>query len=157
MKKSIKKYKRIVKELNKEDFLNILDFYLFNCPVRFENGKNVSAKGKTFEKRKITGVSLKKLLNKMRSVNNVKIIFDEKINKNKYKSLDGNYIILVENKSIGKTRSIFYMIRNMLAHGQFEYKSNILFGDNTHSKEIRAIVKLNICILYEWISLVENS
>lgn len=47
-------------------FLNILDFYLFKCPVKLKNNNCVSVRADTFEKLGFTGANLTTLLNKIK-------------------------------------------------------------------------------------------
>lgn len=161
----MKNYKRGVKGLGKQEFLDILDFYLFNCPVKFNESNKVSVLGKSFDE---LGVNLKKLYKQIEKTN-VKIIvvksiensnntYNSKINiiclkgtKNKKEKKKNKDLIVKD-----KTQRIFYAIRCALAHGNFKFERNHLMGTNVYRKDIKATFNLHYNILMEWIGLVND-
>ena len=173
----MKKYKLL--ENYTDEFIKIIDFYVFNCPVKFSNGNKVSQKADLFEKRNISGNKLTKLLNKIKSKNDISIVFLNKnkvVNKNEKKDITvqeieennkqikniikeiekKNYIVLYENKDIGKCKSIFYYIRNSLAHGDFEIKGKRISGCSCNKSKINGEYKIETSKLIEWIDLINN-
>ena len=121
------------------NFQTILRFYLFECPVTTESvkkkkkiKKHVSARGIPLERQGWSGNALNTLLAAMKrnASSSLKymvvapssdvgtVVRNEEALSTQS---DPNFELLVfkENSSLGKTKSIFYMIRNAFAHGSF--------------------------------------
>ena len=150
-----------------KSFAKILNFYLFNCPVyNKDSKKSTSVRGKTFKDRKIQKGELISLLNAMKGkidyyevVSSLRTVESsvkeyEKNNKNK------QFLIFKENQSLGKTQSIFYAIRNALAHGSFSTEminnEKYYYFENKSNKCIEAQFELKENVLLEWIKLVNK-
>lgn len=152
-----------------KNFFKILDFYLFNCPVSIK-GKKVSKRAKSFEEYKISNTDLTKLLKMMKKDlvdSNYRILKnDEDIEKTRLqleKSSGLNdeyyeYVIFKENTEIGKTRTIYYSIRNALAHGSFSTKDirrgRIYCFEASKDGKIKAQIRLKDKTLLKWIDLI---
>ena len=70
------------------------------------------------------------------------------------------YVVFKEDKDIGCTRTIFYSIRNSLAHGNFEVQSKkgtkFYYFETNKNGEIRSKMRLSEGLLIEWIHLFKN-
>ncbi|MCD7891532.1 MAG: hypothetical protein LUG26_07305 [Ruminococcus sp.] len=66
-------------------------------------------------------------------------------------------ICFVENSEIGKIRSVFYVIRNALAHGSFSVYNNnskpVYYFQSDRNGEIRSQIRLKESTLLQWIKL----
>ena len=159
---------------NDKNFQRIIDFYLFNCPVTMEGQKNkkpikkkVSKRAITFENKRWTGNLLTSLLRIMKN----HIIFEETATPEAVKSSsekmeiesnqsDPYFEMIVYYPTIGKTKSIFYSIRNAFAHGSFsvvkEGKESVYFLETEKDGNFRARIRLKEKTLLNWIELFEN-
>lgn len=151
---------------NSLNFQKILDFYLFGCPVIIRK-KKVSQRGETFEKMNVTGTKLTSLLKDMKrnteyhcvhSEQSVEKIF-ETINSNSSFSDDYfNLIVFIENMEIGKTKTIFYYIRNAFAHGDFSVEcvegKYIYTLRSQKNGKIKGMFRIKETTLLSWIDLV---
>ena len=156
------------------NFQRILEFYLFNCPVLFQkkkNGKRVSQRGLTFEERGITDRSLTKLLSEMKAKSASGTLlyqcletsssdFIQIEQQNRGHDLNFEMVIFVENSDLKKTRTIFYAIRNALAHGSFSVsgtgEKRTYCIENRKDGVLKARIRLREKTLLNWIELVEK-
>lgn len=154
-----------------KDFINILDFYLFNCPVR-RYGKiinptgnpryintfpKVSVRGKTFAERGIEGQKLRTLRSAMRRSPNGKIYDKSLSNENDIltESLckPGEICLTLKNENISQVDAIFYAIRNSLAHGSFCIDDDYYYFESRNNGKLKARIRLKESTLLYWISL----
>lgn len=154
-----------------KNFIKILDFYLFNSPVR-HYGKitnptgnpryintfpKVSVRGKTFAERGIEGQKLRTLRSKMRRSPNGKIYDKSLSNENDIliESLrKGEICLTLKNDSISQVDAIFYAIRNSLAHGSFCIDDYYYYYFESRNKgKLKARIRLKESTLLYWISL----
>lgn len=151
-------------------FIKILDFYLFNSPVR-HYGKitnptgnpryintfpKVSVRGKTFAERGIEGQKLRTLRSKMRRSPNGKIYDKSLSNENDIliESLrKGEICLTLKNDSISQVDAIFYAIRNSLAHGSFCIDDDYYYFESRNKGKLKARIRLKESTLLYWISL----
>lgn len=154
---------------NDKRFQTILDFYLFHCPVE-KKGKKVSNRAKSFEEYKIRDTGLTKLLNLMKKdfiAGTYRILKSEedvekvRIQLEKSSGLKDDYyefIILKEDREIGKTRSIYYAIRNAFAHGSFSIKNTakdrIYYFESSKDGKIKSQIRLKEKTLLNWITFI---
>lgn len=158
-------------QIGKSNFLRIVDFYLFNCPVYNKvQISRVSVMGKTFEERHITGKRLTTLLKDMRNMvetfklvdgkEDIENVLEAETKKLKYKSDAFQIVCFIENSDLGQTKTIFYSIRNALAHGAFSVKSikkeKYYYFENRNRGKVKAQLKIKESTLLEWIKLVEK-
>lgn len=156
---------------NNKNFLRIVDFYLFNCPVDKKSKTNqISVRNETFKGRKITDKTLRALLVDMKrcidyyeTVNLHDNVQDKVIaieSSRKFSNNDFQLAVFCENTDLGKTKTIYYTIRNALAHGAFSIKKsskdNIYFFENKYNGIIKAQFRLNESTLIKWIELVNK-
>lgn len=154
------------------NFQRILGFYLFSCPVLHQNNRTrVSQRGLTFEERGITDRSLTKLLSEMKAKsasgtllyqclgtgNNDFVQIEQQ---NRAHDLNFEMVIFVENSDLKKTRTIFYAIRNALAHGSFSVsgtgEKRTYCLENRNDGVLKARIRLREKTLLNWIELVEK-
>lgn len=139
--------------LSRKNFQKILRFYLFECPVQYNNGKTVSARGKTFKKRKLNGNALNSLIAAMRRSSNISIntVKDTPI------APEGKteYLIVRERYDMSIVNAYFYSVRNALAHGSFSYEKNHYIFENWHKGKLKAIGRIKEDTLIEWIKLCD--
>ena len=124
--------------IHNKEFEEILQFFLYECPVQYKDGRPVSARAITFEMAGVTDTKLTALgrrLKRLPSVknhfcevkNNVDFVTYEKEIKERQKGANHiEFMCCVPNSELGQTRSIFYSLRNALAHGSF----SIVTGTN---------------------------
>ncbi len=139
---------------------NLFEFFVVNCPVsRKRDGSYdfVSKKGKEFQKLNYVAQDYKKLLNAIKKDLNNDIVFTDKESINhveeeikktkKYRNTNFEYIGIIENPDYKKTKSIYYMIRNAFAHGDFEYDKGIYVLRSMRNNELKAIMRLKYSTL----------
>ena len=168
-----KKEKDLLLKYDK-DFIKIIDFYVFNCPVQDKDKCKVSQMSNTFEDRGIVGQKLSSLLKDI--VKRINTVFLSKIyeydtnNKTKYDMENTNkqlnklvkncnhteYMYLYENSSYGKLKSIFYYLRCSIAHGDFIIDNNYIIGQTKKKDTINCKYKISIKTLITLIDIVEN-
>lgn len=161
-----------------KNFIEILDFYLFNCPVR-RYGKidnpagnpryintfpKVSVRGKTFAERGIEGQNLRTLRSAMRRSSDGKIYDKTFTDENDIlqNSIDPigqpkrEICLTLKNENISQVDAIFYAIRNSLAHGSFCIDEEKYYYFETRNKgKLKARIRLKESTLLEWINLCE--
>ena len=168
-----KKEKDLLLKYDK-DFIKIIDFYVFNCPVQDGDKCKVSQMSNTFEDRGIVGQKLSSLLKDIGK--KINIVFLSKIyeydinNKTKHDVKSSNkqlnkliknctcneYMYLYENSSYGKLKSIFYYIRCSVAHGDFVINNKYIIGQAKKKDLINCKYKILIKTLTALIDIVEN-
>ena len=143
-----------------DNFIKIITFYLFECPV-----ENVSARGYEFSDLGWTNYYLRMLNSMMKDVtkiedNNWKLCNIKDIDYN-LKQIDRKKEYIVCNNGNGKTKSIFYAIRNAFAHGSFEIESNnkevFYHLRNLDNNTLKADLYLREETLISWISLFNTN
>lgn len=161
-----------------KNFIKILDFYLFNCPVR-HYGKitnpagnpryintfpKISVRGKTFAERGIEGQNLRTLRSAMRRSSDGKIYDKTFTDENDIlqNSIDPigqpkrEICLTLKNENISQVDAIFYAIRNSLAHGSFCVDEEKYYYFETRNKgKLKARIRLKESTLLEWINLCE--
>lgn len=163
---------------NDSNFLKIVDFYLFNCPCETEKGskKNgtkeyikVSKRATTLRSQGWTGGYLNTLLASMKhtacgrleyhTFNTSADISAEVRRIEKDGSIaDRNFemVAMSERSDMNKTSSIYYYIRNALAHGSFSLitdKGNcIYYFESARDGDIKAQIRLREETLLQWIN-----
>jgi len=157
-----------------KNFQRILDFYLFKCPVTIDGKrdkkpikKNVAQRAITFEEKRWTGNHLTALLRIMKG----NIVFEEVSTSELVEHLcekteidssqsDPHFEMIVYYPSVGKTKSIFYSIRNAFAHGSFSVVQNnkewVYYFESRTDKGLRARIRLKEKTLLSWIEQVEK-
>lgn len=138
-------------------FNEIIDFYLLNCPVVVNKNK-VCARAKSFAELGFCSQKLSKLLKVMNKDVNNRIFFDREPSEHKETNLkDVNYEIIscVEHGELKKTKSIFYAIRNGLAHGQYQIKQKVIVIEPSKNKK-KAFIRLKMATLIKWIGYIKN-
>ena len=137
--------------LNRQGFRTIIKFFLFECPVQYNYGKAVSARGISFEKRKLSNKALNSLIAAMRRSSDISIhtVKDNPI------APDGKneYLIVKEHSEMSVVNAYYYSIRNAFAHGSFSYENGIYLFENYRKGKLRAIGRIKEKTLLEWIKL----
>ncbi len=166
---------------NNKNFLKIIDFYLFNCPVYTIKGSNnhkvinnVSKHNKSFYDLNYKQQDFKKLLNKIRKPiksymeyyflendKNLESEFNIIVNNIKLKDPEYDFIIYKSLIPNNKTMSIFYAIRNAFAHGTFSIKTinqrkKIYYFESKNNNIIKARIRLKEKTLLNWIDFVNE-
>lgn len=162
-----------------KNFQRILDFYLFQCPCETKKGSKekdnityscVSMRGNTLRQRGWTGGHLNTLLSAMKDTTskqltyyhlpgNKNILSEVKsIEKNSTLS-DSNFemIVIAERSDMSLTSSIFYYIRNALAHGSFMVNGDIYSFESSKDGTTKAAIRLREETLLKWIKDVSLS
>lgn len=144
------------------NFIKILDFYLFNCPVYFPKMKKVVSHRATIFEKTVWKDNLTTLLSEMKrniAYQPVKSNDDVEVIRSQF---DGNeqYIVFIENTELKITRSIFYAIRNSFAHGSFSVVNNsgkpIYYLESSKDGIIKSQIKLYESTLLKWIDLFNS-
>lgn len=157
-----------------KNFLRILDFYLFHCPVTTKSTikkeavyKKVSQRAITFEEKGWVGGRLTALHNEMlkhiehKDVNSAEEVASaweelERTSTNRDFYCDR----VVYCNTIGKTKSLYYTIRNAFAHGSFEILNvkgkYIYFFETEKNGEMRSKIRLKEKTLLSWLTLFER-
>lgn len=158
-------------EAKNSNFSKIIDFYLFQCPVyRKSTKQQVSVRGKTFESRKIADKKLRSLLIELKkSVEYYECVdknerIEDKIktieNSGRYVDKNFQMVVFHEDTDLGKTKTIFYVVRNALAHGAFSVtnikKEKVYYFENSRNKTVKAQIRIKESTLLYWIDLVEK-
>lgn len=153
----------------KSNFLKIIDFYLFCCPVE-KNNKSVSVRGKTFRQRDIQKDKFSSLLKDMKKSleycefldpqQNVEQYVTNIIKTKNYKNKEFQIVVLHRNKKLSQAATIFDGIRNAFAHGAFSVKEvkkeKIYYLENCYKETIKAQFRIKESTLLSWIDLVEK-
>lgn len=163
--------------LSNRNFQRIIQFYLFETPVRtftknklkFERTtdqphpkynyefKKVSKRGVTFAERGLDGPRLNSLRAAMIRMTGVKLInvLDDVATKVEKMDNSSEYIIIKRNdNNVSVTEGYFYCIRNAFAHGDFNVDGKVYFLCNEVGGKVKGIARLNERSLLAWIDLV---
>ena len=158
-------------------FLEIIDFYLFNCPCETERGSSkkgtkeyvkVSKRANTLRSRGWTGGYLNTLLASMKHTASSHLeyhTFDSKtdiqaeVSKiEKHSTLSDKHfelIAMAERSDMNKTSAIYYYIRNAFAHGSFsvikDKSTTIYYLESAKDDTIKAQIRLREETLLKWI------
>lgn len=145
------------------NFIKIINFYLFNCPVKLSNSNRVSHRAKIFEETEWKGNNLKTLLREMkRHITCVCLTNSDDVGERR-KAVNGNeeFLVFIEDSSIKMTKSIFYAIRNAFAHGSFSVLDNnghpIYYLESSKNEKIKSQIKLKEETLLRWIVLFNST
>ena len=166
--------------LDNENFQTILRFYLFECPVTTESKvkgkkvkKHISARGVALERQGWSGKTLNTLLSAMKrkassglkyiiveASNDVQSIVKSEESTSNQSDLEFEMVIFKENTVMGKTKSIFYMIRNALAHGSFSVVETdsgcVYYFQSDKDGDVKGQLRLKEKTLLAWIKLVQT-
>ena len=164
--------------LSNKSFQRIIEFYLFETPVRTyqktkktEPGstidqphpkynyefKRVSKRGVTFADRSLDGFKLNSLRAAMIRVTGVKLINVEDNVSGKAEEMEASaeYIIIKRNdNNVSITEGYFYCIRNAFAHGDFDVEGKVYTLKNEVGGKIKGMARLKESSLLAWIDLV---
>lgn len=178
MKKEINRLSTLVSKddtpipLTNKAFQRIIQFYLFECPVRTRERipkkdrdpndpqakykfrfKRVAKRGKSFEDRGLDGAKLNTLRAAMKRVSNVKL---EAVAENEVTDpgIDEYIIIRRNEENTSITEGYFYCIRNAFAHGNFDVVNGVYYLRNMAGDTIKGLAKLKEETLLAWIELV---
>jgi len=139
-----------------DNFLEIINFYLFECPY-----EKSSHRGKTFTQKGWTKKYLVKLLDAMKDVAGIskeKCVHTskEEVEKKSKNFLPGEEFLVYSSEN-GVTKSIFKYIRNAFAHGSFNiYEKNgekFYYFENQKGGYINAKMSIKEITLLYWIKL----
>ena len=162
-------------KVGKCNFLKIIDFYLFKCPVQFHTDIKVSARGETFESRGITEWRLTSLLREVKSTFaketfiavkssspiSVEQYIDSMQQKTSFNDAHFEFVVFNVDTKLKQTKSLFYAIRNAFAHGSFSVcnignSKKVYYLENKKKGLIKARMRLKEETLINWINLVEK-
>lgn len=170
-----------------KNFCRIINFYLWSCPtqtVKIQKDKTtkkekrikskVSQRAITFEEQNWNGNNLNTLLSEMKKTSSKKLLYSC-IGKNKdikeaaekaeaeSNNSDINFemIVFTEENHIGQTKTIFYYIRNSIAHGSFSRINNdgtpVYYFENKYDGKTKARIRLRESTLLRWIELFNSN
>ncbi len=172
----------------KSNYPKIISFYLFNCPVQtftYEKIDKTKKKGKdnrrkvfkkvsqtndTFESRNWVKGNLITLQNAMKG--NIPFIFVESTDnvEEKHRNLEASssnsdknyeYVIFKKSGELSQTVSIFYHIRNAIAHGSFSVVRNndtpIYYFQSQKDGDIKSRIRLKENTLLQWIDFFNSN
>ena len=160
--------------IKNENFLQILNFFLLNCPVVFpKSRRKVSQRAKSLEKIGWTAHKLLTLLANMKSSAtktlknnyfksdkadfNVEETMSKCEQSSSYNDKHFEVMVFVVNSELGETRTIFYYIRNAFAHGAFSVceddKNPVYYLESAKDGKIKGQFRLKETTLLEWIRL----
>lgn len=149
-------------KVNKKE-MNLFYFYVIKCPVEYKKNKIkkvVSHQGIHFSKLNYTPQEIIKLIKAINKLinNNIKwytneineeVIETEIKENNGYSDENFEYIAIVENPDMKKTKSIFYMIRNGFAHGDYKLNNKQITLVSKNKGKIKCKMRLNIETLFK--------
>lgn len=170
-----------------KNFCRIINFYLWGCPTqtvkiqkdeatkketRIKN--KVSQQAITFEEQGWNGNNLNTLLSEMKKTSSKKLLYscigknqDIKEAAEKAEAESNNsdinfeMIVFTEENHIGQTKTIFYYIRNSIAHGSFSRISNdgtpVYYFENKYGGKTKARIRLRERTLLHWIELFNSN
>ena len=143
------------KLINRQRFREIIMFYLFECPVQYDNGNVVSVRGKTFRQRRLNGKAMNSLIAAMRRSSNISIHTQKDIPI----IPDGKteYLIVKKRSDMSIVNAYFYAIRNAFAHGSFSYNKGMYTFENRRRGKLQAIAQIKETTLLAWIRLCQMS
>lgn len=143
-----------------ENFLKIINFYLFECPV-----EDASHRGKTFKEIGWKNSSNLKMLERL--LKEISEIDDENWNiydsisevEEKSKNMDLKKQFICSDRSKGKVKTIIYSIRCSLAHGSFETrmrnKERYYYFENEYRGRMRSKIFIKEETLFQWEKIIK--
>lgn len=164
--------------LSSKNFQRIIQFYLFETPVRTYNKKikdvqgatidqphpkynyefkKVSKRGITFVDRNLDGAKLNTLRAAMIRVTGVKLMAVEDGVTETVNEIDpsAEYIVIKKNdNNVSITEGYFYCIRNAFAHGDFDIDGKVYTLRNEAGGKVKGVARLKESSLLAWIDLV---
>lgn len=151
------------------NFNTIVDFYLLRTPAKrtsFKTGQDgkkiyqyskVSHRGKTFRDIGIIGNDLIKFRKKMQTTSyDKKLTFEFVETFIDFSEKDGEFSVILKNSNMSQTDSIFYCIRNALAHGSFSVENQWYKFENENKGKLKGKMKLHETTLLKWIELFND-
>lgn len=149
------------------NFIKIVDFYQHKCPVIRPNGERVANRGVDFKSKGWNSDLIKTLLCKMKNNNGKSITYhccaeNEKVEDVMSRlevSNSSNFeaVVFIENKDLYKTQTIFYIIRNALAHSSFSVigrgANRMYFFESQKGRKIKGQIRIKESTLLYWIDL----
>lgn len=161
------------------NFQNILQFYLFNCPVEIEKGKQcngtleyiqVSSRAVSLRGKGWKGSALNSLLANMKHTTSKQLTYklchtNENI-ENEVKNIEKHTVLsdkqfemiaIKKRNDMSVTGSIFYYIRNAFAHGSFSIDNGIYYFESSKNKEVSAQIRVREQTLLYWMDLFNSS
>lgn len=161
------------------EFNRLLEFYLFMCPVEIESGskKNgnrqhspVSSRGVTLRQKGWTGSKLNILLSQMKHTHTKQLTYlvcptgssiEDEVKMIERNSLlsdkEFEMIVFTKRSDMSITASIFYYIRNALAHGSFSVTNGIYYFESSKKGTVFAQIRLREQTLMKWIYLFNST
>lgn len=163
--------------LNRDSFQQIIDFYLFRCPVEIEKGKKkngtlsyekVSKQAATLRQQGWTGGKVNTLLATMKRTVSGHLEYHRctakdcvatkclEIERNSALS-DSEFelVIITERNDMNLTSAVFYYIRNAFAHGSFSVigtgASTTYYLESAKDGAVKARIRLREQTLLKWI------
>ena len=162
-----------------KNFQKIIQFYIFETPVRTYDKKKkdvfgatvdqpdpkynyefkkVSKRGITFAERHLDGAKLNSLRAAMQRVTGVKLIAVESNEDvlSRVETINSpEYIIIKKNdQNHSITEGYFYCIRNAFAHGDFDVDGRIYTLKNEKGNKVKGVARIKESSLLKWIELV---
>lgn len=145
-----------------ENFQEIIQFYLFECPI-----EGVSHRGKTFKEMNWRGSSRFQMLERL-------LIAESGIPTNRWQILESTAEVkkrvsrmsfddqfLVSDNSKGKVQTFIYSIRNAFAHGSFDIiernKNKYYLFENEYRGNLRTKALLSEKTLLAWIKIIKTN
>lgn len=152
------------------NFIKIIDFYQHKCPVIHQNGERVANRGIDFKSKGWNSNLIKTLLCKMKNNNGKPITYHcceenekvEDVMRHAEASNNANFeaVIFIENKDIYKTQTIFYIIRNALAHSSFSVTgrgtNKMYYFESQKGDTIKGQIRIKESTLLYWIDLFDE-
>ena len=169
---------------NSKNFQSILDFYLFNCPSEIRTGnkgkgtlkyKKISQRAITLRKQGWVKGKQNTLLSEMKKTSSKQLEYYHcntpeelsmhLLNMEKSIKLEDEHfemIYLVQHTGMSKTSSIFYAIRNALAHGSFSVLNDknghaVYYFESSSMGTCKSRIRLREKTLMDWIKLFNSS
>lgn len=155
------------KVVHTKNFDLILDFYLFNCPcVRTIKSSGtdsrkipISQRGFTLDKYGFAKQKLNKLFKSMKKDLSGRIYsYKDEISfqKSDLPNSTIEFVAYAKRSDMSNTATIFYMIRNALAHGSFRVEKNTYYFVSEKNNKTKAQMKLKETTLLKWMNEIQN-
>lgn len=159
--------------LHLKEFQRIVAFFVYQCPVQYKDGRKVTPRAVSFEEKNIIAAKQTSLLNSMKSkiehkecykpCNSMQDIMEfEKSCRKKYPAENHvEFIAYIPDPELEKTRTIFYSLRNSLAHGSFSFVDSkngerFYYFEAAKGNNIKARYCLSERTLMKWIQITEE-
>ena len=156
------------KEFTNKYFLRIYKFFVLNTPIEDLSSQSITLKDYNWKNPWKKDENLKHLLKSatnnydlLFSVNEIKL-FENAVVKSNFTRDKKREIICSYNNKKTQFLSVFYHIRNGLAHGRFEFTNEKVFLEkyiiieDWYKETRRALMRLKIKTLIKWINIIEN-